>query len=69
MNQAVTYLGLFHIGLMIAFVISLFGVAWFWLEAFAASMSDGQPAQHPWMAWLIIAHALPVALIVAWWFT
>jgi hypothetical protein len=68
-NSAVTYLGLVHVGLLIAFVISLFGVGWFWLFAFAASMSDSQQNDTPWMDWLIITHVVPVALLVAWWLT
>jgi hypothetical protein len=68
-NSAVTYLGLIHVGLLIAFVISLFGVGWFWLYVVAALGTDSMGSGVPWMAWLIIAHVVPVALLVAWWIT
>lgn len=72
MNHAVTYGGLVHIGLMIAFVISLFGTGWFWLYVFAASMSDSPstgPSQGGWKFLLCVAHGLPIALLIAWFLT
>lgn len=69
MSAAVTWASLIHVGLLIAFIISLGGIAWFWLNFFAAAMSDGQPAQHPWILWMAFAHGLPVALLIAWWVT
>jgi hypothetical protein len=54
---------------MFAFIASLCGVAWFWINIFGAAMSDGPVAPTPWMLWGIAAHVSPVALIVAWWLT
>lgn len=68
MNNPVTYLGLIHVGLMIAFVLSLLGVVGFWFWAFAQGMSDA-PTESPPVASLIFFHAFPVALFAAWWFT
>ncbi len=69
MNNAVTYLGLIHVGLMIAFIVSLGGVVWFWLSVFAAGMSDSPQTGGLWIPWMIFAHAFPGVLFIAWWFT